>query len=98
MSLRVSVVAVASSLPIAYALAWLLARRRWAEAVYVGLPLASLLTSAFYLSIGRAALLWWPLWLAIGGSRRIVYAGVLVVFVPLLVEEITLFTSGSWAG
>ena len=77
---------------------WLLARRRWAEAVYVGLPLASLLTSAFYLSIGRAALLWWPLWLAIGGSRRIVYAGILVVFVPLLVEEITLFTSGSWAG
>lgn len=77
---------------------WLLARRRWAEAVYVGLPLASLLTSAFYLSIGRAALLWWPLWLAIGGSRRIVYVGVLAVFVPLLVEEITLFTSGSWAG
>lgn len=77
---------------------WLLARRRWAEAVYVGLPLASLLTSAFYLSIGRAALLWWPLWLAIGSSRRLVYIGLLVVFVPLLVEEIALFTSGSWAG
>lgn len=77
---------------------WLLGRRRWAEAVYVGLPLASLMTSAFYLSIGRAALLWWPLWLAIGGSRRIVYIGILLVFVPLLVEEIALFTSGSWAG
>jgi hypothetical protein len=77
---------------------WLLVRRRWAEATYVGLPLASLLTSAFYLSIGRAALLWWPLWLAIGSARRSVYVVVLLVFVPLLVEEISLFTSGSWAG
>jgi hypothetical protein len=77
---------------------FLLVRRRWAEAVYVGLPLASLLTSAFYLSIGRAALLWWPLWLAVGSSRRFLYIALLVVFVPLLVEEIVLFTSGSWAG
>jgi hypothetical protein len=78
--------------------AWLLWRRRWPEAVYVGLPLASLLTSAFYLSIGRATLLWWPLWLAIGSARRPAYVLMLVVFVPLLVEEIVLFTSGSWAG
>ncbi len=77
---------------------WLLARRRWAEAVYVGLPLISLLTSAFYLSIGRAALLWWPLWLAIGSARRWVYVVVLALFVPLLIEEIVLFTSGAWAG
>jgi hypothetical protein len=78
--------------------AWLLFRRRWAEAAYVGLPMISLLTSAFYLSIGRATLLWWPLWLAIGSARRWVYLGTLVIFVPLLVEEIMLFTSGSWAG
>jgi hypothetical protein len=77
---------------------WLLIRRRWAEAVYVGLPMISLLTSAFYLSIGRAALLWWPLWLAIGSARRWVYIVVLALSVPLLVEEIVLFTSGSWAG
>jgi hypothetical protein len=77
---------------------WLLWRRRWPEAVYVGLPLASLLTSAFYLSIGRATLLWWPLWLAIGSARRPAYALMLVLFVPLLVEEVVLFTSGSWAG
>jgi hypothetical protein len=78
--------------------AWLLARRRWSEAVYVGLPLASLLTSAFYLSIGRATLLWWPLWLAIGAARRPAYLVVLAVFVPLLAKEVALFTSGSWAG
>jgi hypothetical protein len=77
---------------------WLLARRRWPEAVYVGLPLASLLTSAFYLSIGRATLLWWPLWLGIGALRRPAYLVVILLFVPLLVEEIVLFTAGSWAG
>lgn len=78
--------------------AWLLYQRRWAEAAYVGLPLVSLLTSAFYLSIGRAALLWWPLWLAIGRFRRPVYLLMILGFVPLLIEEITLFTSGAWAG
>ncbi|MDN3352859.1 mannosyltransferase family protein [Actinomadura sp. DC4] len=77
---------------------WLLVRRRWAEAVYVGLPLASLLTSAFYLSIGRATLLWWPVWLAIGSFRRPAYIVTVLLFVPLLVSEIALFTSGKWAG
>jgi hypothetical protein len=77
---------------------WLLVRRRWPEAVYVGLPLASLLTSAFYLSIGRATLLWWPLWLAIGSLRRPAYVVIILLSLPLLVEEIVLFTSGSWAG
>jgi hypothetical protein len=66
--------------------------------VYVGLPLASLLTSAFYLSIGRATLLWWPLWLAIGSLRRPAYVVIILLSLPLLVEEIVLFTSGSWAG
>jgi hypothetical protein len=77
---------------------WLLLRRRWPEAVYVGLPLASLLTSAFYLSIGRATLLWWPLWLAVGSLRRPAYVVLMLIFVPLLVEEIVLYTSGSGAG
>ncbi|MCW2947474.1 MAG: hypothetical protein JWR24_4191 [Actinoallomurus sp.] len=77
---------------------WLLVRRRWAEAAYVGLPMVSLLTSAFYLSIGRATLLWWPLWLAIGAARRPVYIAVILIFLPLLIEEIVLFTAGSWAG
>ena len=63
-----------------------------------GFPMISLLTSAFYLSIGRATLLWWPLWLAVGAARRWAYLGLLVICVPLLVEEILLFTSGAWAG
>ncbi len=81
--------------------AWLLARRRWAESAYVGLQVAALVTSAFYLSIGRSTLLWWPLWLAIGalGVRRPrAYLALVALFTPLLVAQIVLFTSGAWAG
>ncbi|GAA4640333.1 hypothetical protein GCM10023196_105410 [Actinoallomurus vinaceus] len=77
---------------------WLLVRRRWAEGAYVGLQLASLLTSAYYLSIGRATLLWWPLWLAAGRCRRPVYLLLIAVFVPLMTAEVVAFTSGGWAG
>jgi hypothetical protein len=82
---------------------WLLLRRRWAESVYVGLQMAALLTSAFYLSIGRSSLMWWPLWLMIGGlgvrrGRRWVYFALLLVMVPLLAAEVVKFTEGSWAG
>jgi hypothetical protein len=92
---RVELVAAALGLALT---GWLLARRRWAEAAYVGLPMVSLLTSAFYLSIGRATLLWWPLWLAIGTARRPVYLTVIALFLPLLVQEIVLFNAGRWAG
>ncbi len=88
---------VAAALGVALTI-WLLARRRWAESAYVGLQMASLLTSAFYLSIGRATLLWWPLWLAIGGLRRPAYIAVLAASVPILAAEVVLFTSGGWAG
>jgi hypothetical protein len=80
---------------------WLLVRRRWAELTYVGLQVAALLTSAFYLSIGRSTLLWWPLWLAIGafGVRRpLPYLALVALFTPLLAAQIVIFTSGSWAG
>ncbi|MCO5970168.1 mannosyltransferase family protein [Actinoallomurus soli] len=77
---------------------WLLWRRQWAESVYVGLPLLSLLTSAYYLSIGRATLLWWPLWLAIGRSRRPAYLFLLALFIPLMVAEVVTYNSGGWAG
>ncbi|MCO6007272.1 hypothetical protein NE236_20020 [Actinoallomurus purpureus] len=77
---------------------WLLARRRWAESAYVGLQLASLLTSAYYLSIGRATLLWWPLWLAAGRCRRPAYLVLIAVFVPLMTAEVVIYNSGGWAG
>lgn len=80
---------------------WLLYRRRWAESTYVGLQMIALLCSAFYLSIGRATLLWWPLWLAIGGlglRRPVTYVAVVAVTGGLAVTEISLFTSGAWSG
>ena len=80
---------------------WLLARRRWAEFTYVGLQVAALVTSAFYLSIGRSTLLWWPLWLAIGAlGVRLPrgYLAVVALSTPLLMAQIVLFTTGAWAG
>ncbi|MEV0400649.1 hypothetical protein [Actinoallomurus sp. NPDC050550] len=92
---RVELIAAAAGVALT---GWLLVRRRWAEGVYVGLQLASLLTSAYYLSIGRATLLWWPLWLAVGRCRRPVYILLIVIFVPLMTAEVVAFTSGGWAG
>ncbi|MFF8596609.1 mannosyltransferase family protein [Streptomyces sp. NPDC015220] len=82
-------------------LAMLLFRRRWPEAVYVGLSLWALGTSYWYLSIPRATLLWWPLWTGLARwslRRRWVgeaYAGVVA---PLTVVLAVTFTSGRWTG
>lgn len=80
---------------------WLLTRRRWAEATYVGLQLAALGTCAYYQAIGRAALLWWPLWLLIGGAgvrRPWRYAAFAAVSGALMVRFALIFTAGRWAG
>lgn len=89
---------------------WLLAKRRWPEAAYVGLQMAAFLTSSYYLSIGRATLLWWPLWVLIGtlgvrdrgdrayGWRVGAYLALLALMVPLLVVQVVHFTEGAWAG
>lgn len=80
---------------------WLLALRRWSELVYVGLQVGALLCSAYYLSVPRSALLWWPLWIALGQAvaRRpwmmIVYGALTA---PLMVLNTMVFLQGSWAG
>lgn len=76
----------------------LLAGRRWGEATYVGLTVASLATSTFYLSVARSVLLWFPLWTALARAPRWLRAVWLVVAVPLCAVEVVLFTSGRWAG
>ncbi|MBP2706977.1 hypothetical protein JOL79_24635 [Microbispora sp. RL4-1S] len=82
-------------------LLWLLFARRWAEFVYVGLQVGVLVTSTFYMSIPRSALLWWPLWVLIGraGARRrsviILYA---TVIGPLMVTMLMSFMNSSWTG
>ncbi|MEV5412078.1 mannosyltransferase family protein [Thermopolyspora sp. NPDC052614] len=83
------------------AIVWLLALRRWSELIYVGLQVGALLCSAYYLSIPRSTLLWWPLWIVIGQTvaRRpwmmIVYGALTV---PLMVLNTMVFLEGSWAG
>lgn len=83
----------------------LLYLRRWSEFVYVGLQVGALLCSAYYLSVPRSALLWWPLFILIakasGGPapwRRwiiIVYA---LVVGPLMALNTLIFIDGAWVG
>ncbi|MEU6327894.1 mannosyltransferase family protein [Streptomyces sp. NPDC047049] len=79
----------------------LVRRRRWPEAVYVGLSLWALGTSYWYTSIPRATLLWWPLWVLLAGWSlrdprvKTVY---LCLAAPLMTVFALTFLSGRWAG
>ncbi|WP_345942908.1 mannosyltransferase family protein [Streptomyces sp. SID2119] len=76
-------------------------RRRWPEAVYVALSLWALGTSYWYVSIPRATLLWWPLWIGLAALSlrrpwfRTVY---LCVAVPVSALVALAFLTGRWAG
>ena len=81
--------------------AYLIWRRRWGETTYVGLQVAALGTSSYYLSVGRATLLWWPLWVLLGGwfmRHRAVLWGYVVVSAPLMVASTAGFVTGKWVG
>lgn len=78
---------------------WLLATRRWGELTYVGLQVAALVSSSFYLSIPRSMLLWWPLWLLIaraGLRHRWLHWTYLAVSAPLMAAMAIAFTRGAW--
>ncbi|MDF2711449.1 MAG: hypothetical protein K0R62_7101, partial [Nonomuraea muscovyensis] len=82
-------------------LAWLAALGRWSEVVYTGLQAAALMTSAYYLSIPRSLLLWFPLWVALARlatARRWVIVVYAMVAGPLMVLGTLRFLSGAWAG
>ncbi|MEU8246351.1 mannosyltransferase family protein [Nonomuraea sp. NPDC048916] len=82
-------------------LVWLAVARRWSELVYTGLQAGALMTSAFYLSIPRSLLLWFPLWLAmarLATGRRWVIVVYAMVSGPLMVLNAVRFMSGAWAG
>jgi hypothetical protein len=77
----------------------LLLMRRWGEATYVGLSLVALATSTFYLSVARATLLWWPLFLLLARAtqRRAWLHGLYVAAsAPLMALLVLTFTSGRW--
>ena len=75
----------------------LLRRRCWPEAVYVGLSVAALATSTFFLSVARSTLLWFPLWLLVAGTPRL-WRPFVAVSAPLMAVGVVLFTTGRWAG
>lgn len=83
----------------------LLYLRRWSEFVYVGLQVGALLCSAYYLSVPRSALLWWPLFILIakasGGQapwRRWIIVVYALVVGPLMALNALIFADGAWVG
>lgn len=82
-------------------LVWLAVQRRWSEVVYCGLQAAALMTSAYYLSIPRSLLLWFPLWVAlarVATRHRWVIVSYALIAGPLMVVNTTRYLSGAWAG
>ncbi|MCC5578527.1 hypothetical protein IMZ11_23150 [Microtetraspora sp. AC03309] len=81
---------------------WRLVRRRWADFAYLAPQAVALLAmSSFYMSVGRASLLWWPLYLSVGivGSRRPwVFMAYLSVAAPIMAINVGNFTTGAWVG
>jgi len=97
-SFRAEIIAVFVGVALTVALIWL---RHWGEAVYVGGQVAVLATSSYYLSIARATLLWWPLWVLLArAARRWRLAGwaYLAAAPPLMLIGVVAFTQGHWVG
>ena len=97
-SFRAEIVAVAVGLVVT---AVLLSRRSWGEATYVGLSVTALATSTFYLSVARATLLWFPLWILLAelaDKRPGWHTTYLAVATPLMVAGVLAFTGGHWVG
>jgi hypothetical protein len=97
-SFRAEIVAVALGVLVTTVL---LARREWGEATYVGLCVTALATSTYYLSVARATLLWFPLWILLAelaARRPWVHTAYVVVATPLMAVVVLTFTAGRWVG
>jgi hypothetical protein len=82
-------------------LIFLVRNRRWSESVFVGLQLVAVTSAYWWTSIPRAALTWWPLWVALAAwslrSPR-VFQAYLFVVAPFMFTLALAFTNGRWAG
>lgn len=97
-SFRAEIVAVAVGVVVTVVL---VRRARWGEATYVGLSVAALATSTYYLSVARATLLWFPLWLLLveaAQRREWVHPAYVTVAAPLMALGVLTFTAGRWVG
>jgi len=95
-SFRAELVAVAVGVVVTVVL---VVRRQWGEATYLALSVAALATSTFYLSVARASLLWWPVFLLLAkaSQRRAWLHGLYVAAsAPLMAALVLTFTSGRW--
>lgn len=79
----------------------LLRRRLWAEATYLAVTLASLVTADFYEAVPRTLVVLFPIWLVIGSwltrsvALRWAYVGLCI---PISAVTVLLFTQGQWVG
>ncbi|TDD03036.1 hypothetical protein E1292_21840 [Nonomuraea deserti] len=83
------------------ALVWLLVLRRWSELVYTGAQAAALMTSAYYLSIPRSLLLWFPVWVLVAKvmtRKAWMLAAYALISGPLMLVNAARFLDGAWAG
>lgn len=95
---RAEILAVALGVVLTVALIWM---RRWGEAVYVGGQVVALATSEYYLSVARATLLWWPLWVLLARAARRwrpVEWAYLATAPALMIVAVVAFTQGHWVG
>lgn len=79
----------------------LVVRRSFGDATWVGLNVAALGTSTYLYSVPRSALLWWPLWIAIGttlASRRWALVVYVILSTGLMVVWDVTYFAGAWAG
>ncbi|SER99302.1 Mannosyltransferase (PIG-V) [Propionibacterium cyclohexanicum] len=85
-------------------------RRAWGQAVYVLVQVLALSCTTWFISVNRAVLLWFPLFVAIGsvasrrggsmglrGGRVVVIAAGVAAGLALLVWWASLFYAGHWA-
>lgn len=89
---------------------WCLGRRRWAEAVWVGLQVVAFSISYWFYSVNRATLLWFPLWIMLVELatlparripvrlvRRVVVVAAAAGMAATMLWWCWLFFTGNWA-
>ncbi|WP_203978060.1 mannosyltransferase family protein [Planotetraspora silvatica] len=93
---------ILAALVLAALVVWQAVRRRWGNLAYLAPQAVALLAmSSFYMSVGRASLLWWPLYLSVGiaGARRPwVFMAYVAVAAPVMAINVGNFTTGAWVG
>ena len=88
---------------------WMLRRRRWAEAGWVGVQVLAFSLSPWLMSVNRAVLLWFPTWSVLGElaertpvtrsgrlTQRVVVGGWACISVVTMVWWAWMFALGRW--